>query len=1042
MKPMKEKLAKWFHEMPHIVGLTAFLCALVCLSLGLARSPALYPVDYGQYERILDNCGLTWTEEDLAAGSLQYERPINRFAYTRFSWSELLSPGAGTSMAYAAAAVRLFTEPFWLPFTTDALAIVWGVLLAAACGVMSSALYRLGLRAWFLPGIVLCVLFADSNFCAVLRGLYPQSAQIIFGLLLAAFALYSFSKPRKNRMPFVLPTALFSALFLKSETSMILFLPLILALNGYLCWTCRKTSAHRRVVLAACMLMLFCFCRSAGMSALNDPDYFSRASSYESVFNGMLTAAEEPEPILTELGLDETYRADIGKSYYEPEESYVHCPRSEAEAERLFERVTSGRILITYLRHPDLLFRLLRRTDIQLKAGFESTRNRALTANSHSFSAVRGDGGLPALLWRLMPLSESAFLTAVLLLLAAAILLLIVRRRAVYGLLALAAAGSLMYLPGCVVFNGLALSQQYMLFQVSLTHFLLTGLLCGIIQIFPLFREWMLRYTLDAEPLPRRTIPAALAESGTVSAAGPFRGKCLAALNNRTLILLAFCVISVTMLVTVFAPQDHPVSINNGDFGRMMIQMDLTWDGLQYYDTATQAGRHAIEDFVFTQPFRPLKLTPLEPTYSLYWFVSAARLLTEPFGMPFSTWILAWVMGFVSIVCLLKMLWDLQPFLKRWTVPLAVIGCSMLFSETYLTWYNSLYGEGSILSGLLLTMMCAVHLIMTPPKTTRHTQIWLVGLALSLNILITSKAQMLLAMPGAVGLFLWLSWHHRAWRYDLRIIQSALCAVLCAVLAFSAVGVYQTDRTSDSVSQKHTMWQAYFYGIFMISDDPIGDMEALGVDTAMAADIGKFVQFDNDEGYVYAPLSEEAQAAFYDHVSMGTIIQWYLTHPGKLWYMLNYAAGESRELYTGFRVYRGQDYADPHHDPVNGFNLWPSWRKYLTPGTFFGYVIFYGAMLILICRQLFSRRKKITPEESIRWAVPLFLILTGVLQYPLSVLGNGFADNQKQLFCFALCHDMLTGGFLVLAFRGLAHHMPRHHGKKDTRERTEYAIMS
>ena len=86
--------------------------------------------------------------------------------------------------------------------------------------------------------------------------------------------------------------------------------------------------------------------------------------------------------------------------------------------------------------------------------------------------------------------------------------------------------------------------------------------------------------------------------------------------------------------------------------------------------------------------------------------------------------------------------------------------------------------------------------------------------------------------------------------------------------------------------------------------------------------------------------------------------------------------------------------------------------------------------------------KKITPEESIRWAVPLFLILTGVLQYPLSVLGNGFADNQKQLFCFALCHDMLTGGFLVLAFRGLAHHMPRHRGKKDTQERTEYAIMS
>ena len=47
--------------------------------------------------------------------------------------------------------------------------------------------------------------------------------------------------------------------------------------------------------------------------------------------------------------------------------------------------------------------------------------------------------------------------------------------------------------------------------------------------------------------------------------------------------------------------------------------------------------------------YRKMKLTLLKPTYSLYWFVSAARLLTEPFGLPFSTWILAWLMGFAGI---------------------------------------------------------------------------------------------------------------------------------------------------------------------------------------------------------------------------------------------------------------------------------------------------------------------------------------------------------------------------------------------------------
>ena len=54
------------------------------------------------------------------------------------------------------------------------------------------------------------------------------------------------------------------------------------------------------------------------------------------------------------------------------------------------------------------------------------------------------------------------------------------------------------------------------------------------------------------------------------------------------------------------------------------------------------------------------------------------------------------------------------------------------------------------------------------------------------------------------------------------------------------------------------------------------------------------------------------------------------------------------------------------------------------------------------------------------WIVMIFLLLL-----------------EPRFYCFAY-----AGGFLVLAFRSLAYHMPRHHGKKDTRERTEYAIMS
>ena len=46
------------------------------------------------------------------------------------------------------------------------------------------------------------------------------------------------------------------------------------------------------------------------------------------------------------------------------------------------------------------------------------------------------------------------------------------------------------------------------------------------------------------------------------------------------------------------------------------------------------------------------------------------------------------------------------------------------------------------------------------------------------------------------------------------------------------------------------------------------------------------------------------------------------------------------------------------------------------------------------------------------------VMMIGVIQYPLSVVGNGFADNQKQMFGFMLCHDILTviTGVLILKF--------------------------
>ena len=49
-----------------------------------------------------------------------------------------------------------------------------------------------------------------------------------------------------------------------------------------------------------------------------------------------------------------------------------------------------------------------------------------------------------------------------------------------------------------------------------------------------------------------------------------------------------------------------------------------------------------------------------------------------------------------------------------------------------------------------------------------------------------------------------------------------------------------------------------------------------------------------------------------------------------------------------------------------------------------------------------------TEDERSRLMTLVFLavLLTGVLQYPLPFVGNGYADTNKQLYLFMLCHDV------------------------------------
>ena len=323
-------------------------------------------------------------------------------------------------------------------------------------------------------------------------------------------------------------------------------------------------------------------------------------------------------------------------------------------------------------------------------------------------------------------------------------------------------------------------------------------------------------------------------------------------------------------------------------------------------------------------------------------------------------------------------------------------------------WFNSLFGEGCILLGVMMFTACCVRLSVAPQG---RAGAWVFALAFAGMFLTTAKAQMMVALPVVMALLLVFAFYHRPLRIGRLIAYTLLCVLCLGVTGYKSLRIYAENN---GVSERHTVWQSLFFGALMIADDPIADMRELNIPTEMAVDIGKHA-FYPDEDYVISPNSPEFDEAVYNHINSVTMVGYYLRRPSKLLYMLNNLAKESQEVYNGFRVYKGQDYA-AQHDAVDRWGVWLYWRPVFALDSFLQYALAYGALAAAgVCG---LAGKRISPRGKLLIVTFLGIMLIGALQYPLTGIGNGFADNHKQLYGFMTCHDMLFSlGLPVLLMR-------------------------
>lgn len=927
------------------------------------------------------------------------------YDYLRYDPATALT-GRARSIALPAALVRLFTQPLGLPFTTAALATIYVLMIALGAYLAVSSLAKRSLTAAYMALVAYPLLMLHPAMTGYLNSLCQEGAAIAFLLLFCGCLIHTLCKPRGSGIGSTVAVIFLGAQVVNATAWCIVFVPAMLVASGVCIWHSypRTSSAALHLAGAALALVLSFSTICAGFSS--DRDVQSDAANYLAVFQGMLPYANDQENILAEFGLDETFLPDIGRSYNEAADVFVHNPRGE-DATFLTQLTLSAR-LRAIAQHPALLSAMVEGQANYMADAYSPyiTLPDGSPLYGHAgiyvfLELLAGRGGMQTLLNRTLLAACVSLL----------LLLVLPKRSGIrllpWCMLALC-AGLAAFIPAGLLLTGPSVLEHAKAVALLISWLLLFyavggGLIAGQrLFIWLADRNAVLAPVWVDEPSPLAARTSGLR------------------LSCRALLALTAAV-WVAIACAELLPESHMGGVDNGDYGRMMEQIDIDWMPEQREDYATQGSFHVIEDYAYRDPFHPERLTSIDPTYSLIYPSMVVRLWSAITGQPFSTQVLALVMLFATMLCVLSILRDLYPMLGQLTLLPAIGLTAMLLGENYVAWYNALFGESSISTGLMILLAAGLHLAVLPRGGKGHAR-WLLVLAIGVRFLCCAKAQMALALPAGLLLMAVFAVYHRP-RGALRCTAFAAAAVLMAGIAtWDTLGVYQKNA---DVSEKQTVWQSVFYGALMIADDPDAAMEELGIPAEMKADIGKHANYA-DEDYVYAPLSQEAEEKFYAHVSTLTMVKYYLRHPLDLLQMLDRAAQESVTLHNSFMAYTDETYsasAGPYR-----FTLWANLRTLTACNSFWQYVLLYGIILFVCLRALF--KKGAQPRFRLLLALLLALMCIGVLQFPLSVVGNGFADNNTQLYAFMLCHDLL----ILTLFTYITHCLTR---RRDARANQE-----
>lgn len=459
---------------------------------------------------------------------------------------------------------------------------------------------------------------------------------------------------------------------------------------------------------------------------------------------------------------------------------------------------------------------------------------------------------------------------------------------------------------------------------------------------------------------------------------------------NKYIPALTALLVFITGLFILFYPPAAGIA-DQGDFQRVMNVTGLKEMNEQYKN---QWFKYVINKYEML-PTSTSRLLGIKPTTSMIYPIAFGKLLCRLFGYNyFDTRVLAFIY-LVLYTTALYICLNCMHFKNIYTEVFFSILCAIILADgSYIVWFNSLYGEPMMITGLLLFVSGVLYFVDHENDKIFKKYILLF---ISSFIFLGSKPQCFTAMPIVIFIML------RVIKINKKQIFSktnVFIIVTLMALVFYVNGTYAENNASCGVDTK---FNSVFYGILKDSENPKKDLAVLGLSPDLSVEAGKHAYLPKDQYVKYVPWSNLTNKEFNEKISNIKLVKFYILNPDRLLKGMKYTASKSFHTETSLGKYEKSEVPD-YTAEFNRFTLWSHFRNSVMPKNLLFIAVFYFLLCFFSVIQYI--KNKHNSKDNLLIELLWSIIIIGIIQFPMPYIGNGEADTEKQLFLFNYTFDI------------------------------------